>query len=49
MQEKKNSYGKFKLGQKGTLIDIIEKNESIICPDSLSNSGIVLSSSIKLI
>ena len=43
---KKNSYGKFKLGPKGTLIDIIEKNEpEYNSPDSLSNSGIVLAQS----
>ena len=39
----KNSYGKFKLGPKNTLIDIIEKNEpGYNLPESLSNSGIVL-------
>ena len=40
---RKNSYGKFKLGPKGTLIDIIEKNEpEYNLTDSLSNSGILL-------
>ena len=39
----KNNYGKFKLGPKETLIDIIEKNEpGYNLPGGLSNSGIVL-------
>ena len=43
---KKNSYGKFKLGPKGTLIDIIEKNEpEYNLTDNLSNSGILLARS----
>ena len=43
---KKNSYGKFKLGPKGILIDIIEKNEpEYNSPESLSNSGILLARS----
>ncbi len=43
---KKNSYGKFKLGPKGTLIDIIEKNEpEYNLTDSLSNSGLLLARS----
>ena len=42
----KNSYGKFRLGPKKTLIDIIEKNEpEYNSPESLSNSGIVLGKS----
>ena len=46
---KKNSYGKFKLGPKGTLIDIIEKKEpEYNLPDSLSNSGIVLARTSKI-
>ncbi|GIR96262.1 MAG: hypothetical protein CM15mP98_12320 [Paracoccaceae bacterium] len=44
--ETKNSYGKFKLGPKGTLIDIIEKNEpEYNSSESLSNSGILLAKS----
>ncbi len=43
---KKNSYGKFKLGPKGTLIDIIEKKEPEYNSfESLSNSGILLARS----
>ncbi len=43
---KKNSYGKFKLGPKGTLIDIIEKDEpEYKSTHSLSNSGILLARS----
>ena len=41
-----NSYGKFKLGPKKTLIDIIEKNEpGYTSTEHLSNSGIVLAQS----
>ncbi len=44
--ETKNSYGKFKLGPKRTLIDIIEKNEpEYNSAKSLSNSGILLAKS----
>ena len=43
---KKNSYGKFKLGPRGTLIDIIEKNEpEYNLTHSLSNSGLLLAHS----
>ncbi len=42
----KNSYGKFKLGSKGTLIDIIENNEpGYYSSESLSNSGMLLARS----
>jgi len=42
----KNSYGKFKIAQKKTLIDIVEKNEpGYSTLDSLSNSGILLARS----
>ena len=42
----KNSYGKFKIGPKNTLIDIIEKNEPEYGSfESLSNSGILLAKS----
>ena len=42
----KNSYGKFKLGPKRTLIDIIEKNEpEYDASEDLSNSGILLAKS----
>ena len=42
----KNSYGKFKLGPKRTLIDIIEKNEpGYASAECLSNSGILLARS----
>ncbi len=42
----KNSYGKFKLGPKRTLIDIIEKNEpGYSSSKCLSNSGILLARS----
>ena len=42
----KNSYGKFKTAPKGTLIDIIEKNEpGYSSLNSLSNSGILLARS----
>ena len=41
-----NSYGKFKLGPKKTLIDIIEKNEpGYTSTECLSNSGILLAQS----
>ena len=44
--ETKNSYGKFKIGPKRTLIDIIEKNEpGYKSLNSLSNSGILLARS----
>ncbi len=46
----KNSYGKFKLGPKGALIDIIEKDESDYnLTDSLSNSGVLLARSRTLV
>ncbi len=46
----KNSYGKFKLGPKRTLIDIIEKNEpGYDSPQSLSNSGILIAKSKILV
>ncbi len=42
----KNSYGKFKLGPKNTLVDIIEKNEpGYSSAKGLSNSGILLAQS----
>ena len=42
----KNSYGKFKIGPKKTLIDIIEKNEPAYnLTNGLSNSGILLARS----
>ncbi len=42
----KNSYGKFKIGPKKALIDIIEKNEAGYSSfESLSNSGILLAKS----
>ena len=45
----KNSYGKFKLGPKRTLIDIIEKNEpGYASTGCLSNSGILLARSTIL-
>ncbi len=44
--KKKNSYGKFKIGPKGTLMDIIEKNEpGYNFANNLSNSGILLARS----
>ena len=44
--DKKNSYGKFKLGPKGTLIEIIEKKEiGYRSSDNLFNSGILLGQS----
>ncbi len=46
---KKNSYGKFKLGSDGKLIDIIEKNEpEYNSTNSLSNSGVLLARSPTL-
>lgn len=42
----KNSYGEFRLGSKGVLLDIIEKNKpEYSTSDSLSNSGILLAQS----
>ena len=44
----KNSYGKFKLGPKNIVIDIIEKNEpGYASSECLSNSGILLAQSNK--